>query len=96
MSDKLDQRHVEWSLRHFQMLAEGGAWAVPRSGLIYTKRDGRLVLTAIMPFDKEMPISAQLCKQQQSEIDGIKLHFEAAGVPVDDDLKRRSMSDDPS
>jgi hypothetical protein len=81
---KLDQVHVEWSRRHFNMLAEGGTWGVPRSGLIYVKRGDRLVLQARMPHDQTMPITKeQLDKQQRTDIELIRKHFGAAGITVE-------------
>lgn len=82
-NDNLNPAHVEWSRQHFRMMRDGGVWAVPRNGMIFTKRGAELVLTARMPHDPAMPITAaQLDEQQRSEFDGIKQHFGAAGVKV--------------
>lgn len=85
MTDKLDPDHVEWSRKMFAMMAEGGTWGVPRSGLIFQKHGKCLELTARMPYDPAMPLSpAQLDEQQQGDFDAVKLHFGAAGVEVID------------
>jgi hypothetical protein len=81
---KLDQVHVEWSRRHFNMMADGGTWGIPRSGLLYIKRGDRLVLLARMPHDPAMPITEkQLDEQQHADIEIIKEHFKAAGIEVE-------------
>jgi hypothetical protein len=82
----LNPEHVEWSRNHFRTIADGGAWAVPRSGLIFVKRGDTLALTARMPHDPAMPLTAeQLVEQQQSDIDAVTEHFGAAGVTVVDE-----------
>jgi hypothetical protein len=59
---------------------------VPRSGLIFTKRGNTLALTARMPHIPAMPITAdELREQQDSDFEGTKLHFGAAGVTVTDE-----------
>jgi hypothetical protein len=79
----MDRAHIEWSRRHFDMLADGGWWGVPRSGLVFFRRGDMLVLEVCMPWQEGMSITEdELRKQQQSEYDGIKEHFEAAGVKV--------------
>ena len=81
---KLDQVHVEWSRRHFNMMKDGGTWGVPRSGLIYVKRGNRLVLQARMPYDPAMPITEKMLDMQQhADIEIIKRHFGAAGIVVE-------------
>jgi hypothetical protein len=79
----LNRAHVEWSREHFRTMADGGVWAIPRSGMIFRRRGDTLVLSARMPHDPAMPLSAaELDKQQHSEFEDIKRHFEAAGVKV--------------
>jgi hypothetical protein len=86
MTTPLNPDHVEWSRQQFRIIADGGTWAIPRSGLIFTKRGGALVLTSRMPHDPAMPITAaQLREQQDSDYDGTVLHFGAAGIAVTDE-----------
>jgi len=74
---------IVWCLSHFKSLSEGGTWAVPRSGLIFSKKGQKLVLTALMPYDPAMPVSAEQLKQVQDEdYEAIKEHFNAAGIEV--------------
>ena len=83
MSNFIETDYTEWSQRHFAMLAEGGMWAVPRSGLVFTRRGDSLVLTSTMPHIIEMPMDeAALRKYQEEDFQAIKSHFEAAGIPV--------------
>jgi hypothetical protein len=85
MSKPLNPAHVEWSRQHFRTIAEGCTWGVPRSGLIFTKRGGRLELTARMPHHPAMPVTPlKLKRQQRHEFLNVKRHFEAAGIPVVD------------
>jgi hypothetical protein len=82
---KLNPDHVVWSRNIFGTLADDGSWGIPRSGLIFVKRGNELQLTARMPHDPAMPITAeQLIEQQRSDFDGTKTHFEAAGITVVD------------
>jgi hypothetical protein len=72
-----------WCQRHFSMMAEEGIWAVPRSGLVFTKRKGALVLTDVMPYDPAMPMNEdELREYQDEDFNVIKSHFEASGIPV--------------
>jgi hypothetical protein len=57
-NDNCDPAHVQWSRNLFAGLSDGGVWAVPRCGLLFTKRGNELHLTARMPHDPKMPISA--------------------------------------
>jgi hypothetical protein len=67
----------------FACLRDGGTWGVPRSGLIFVKRDGKLQLTERMPHHPAMPITPlRLKRQQRHEFLNIKRHFGAAGVEV--------------
>lgn len=85
--DPLDPRSTAWCRTHFAMMAEGGAWGVPRSGLLFRKQAGALILYGVMPYDERMPITAeQLREQQDGEYDGIRQAFEAAGIVVRKDV----------
>lgn len=78
--------HLTWCRSTFSLLKDGGCWAVPRSGLIFTRRGQELVWTARMPHDPAMSITPeQLKEQQDSEYAINKLNFEAAGIPMKDE-----------
>jgi len=80
--------HTEWCRRHFASMKDGGAWAIPRSGVIFRRRGNELVLTERMPHDPAMPITAeQLLAQQRDEFLINKREFALAGVTVVDDTK---------
>ncbi len=80
---------ISWCRRQFAMLVDGGVWGVPRSGLVFTRRDRALVLTAIMPHEPTMPLSpCQLRRYQARDYADIRRHFQAAGIPVRRELKR--------
>ena len=56
---------------------------VPRSGLIFTRRKGQLVLTAQMPHDAMMPMSAdELTDYQRIDYARVKREFLKAGIDV--------------
>ncbi len=72
-----------WFRRLYDMLADHGIWAVPRSGLIFRKQSGCMVLIDRMPYDPRMPCSAaELQEQQDDEVAGISRHFAAIGIEV--------------
>ena len=77
--------HIEWCRAQHAMLREGGVWAVPRSGMIFTKRGDRFVLTLEMPWLPEMEGTitvAELREQQNAEYESIREHFAVAGIEV--------------
>jgi hypothetical protein len=85
---EIEQMHVEWCRTFFSTLADGGTWAVPRSGLVFQKRDRSLVLVARMPHHPGMlklpqPITEDdLTVYQDDDYAVICEHFEAAGISV--------------
>lgn len=80
-----DEHGVEWSRQLFDTMAQGGSWAVKRSGLIFLKVGGKLLLTARMPHMEDMPITAeQLKTQQNTDVAIITRYFKAAGIEVED------------
>jgi len=82
--DDFDRSDVDqWCRQMWASLRDGGTWAIPRSGLIFQKRSGQLVLINRMPHMAEMPITAeQLIEQQESDFNLIVDHFGRVGVPV--------------
>lgn len=79
----LNPAHVAWCKQHFSMLRDGGTWGIPRSGLVFQKQGDALVLIDRMPYMEGMPITdAQLVEQQDSDYEGTREHFGAAGVKV--------------
>ena len=83
MDNDLKPEHVQWCRSMFASLAEGGQWGIPRSGLIFTKRHGELVLTEQMPWQEGMDFTpAELAEQQDAEFETNREHFAAAGVTV--------------
>ena len=79
----MNREHVEWCRRHFAMIRDGGAWAVPSLGLIFNKRGSDLVLVARLPHDPAMPITAEeLVRQQEQMFQDTVENFGAAGIAV--------------
>lgn len=79
----MKQEHVEWCRKLFSNLADRGSWGIPRSGLVFQKQGDELVLTARMPHDPAMPVTAeQLVEQQNADFEGTRRHFAEAGVTV--------------
>lgn len=85
---------VHWSQDLMKMIRIGGKWAVPRSGLVFTKTgEHELTLTEKMPFTPEMAEAAsqgrdvpqtkeELEQYQQIDFNCIARHFRVAGVDV--------------
>lgn len=72
----------------FRMLAEGGSWAVPRSGLIFRKQGDALVLITQMPWQADLPGTPKdWAEFQADDFNTIREHFAAAGVEVTSDTK---------
>jgi predicted transcriptional regulator len=81
----VNQAHIDWSRNLFETIRDGGAWGIPRSGLIFTKRGRTFELTARMPHDPAMPITVdELREQQDHEFGEVAKHFRAAGIAVVD------------
>jgi hypothetical protein len=80
----LDPAHIAWSREHFRIMAIGGIWGVPRSGLVFTKTDDKsLKLTERMPYFDEMPMSEEeFVAYQDGDFQAIAEHFRAAGIEV--------------
>lgn len=71
------------------MLAEEGVWGVPRSGLMYRKKNGQLVLYARMPHHPQLPMTPlELHEQQDSDHAEIRVMFSTIGVEVVEDLEQ--------
>lgn len=84
---------LAWCRAHYAMMNEGGVWGVPRSGLIFQKNDGALVLVNRMPWTDELAQAAadgldvpataeELRAYQDSDYELIRGRFEAAGITV--------------
>lgn len=82
----LDPDFQAWCIQQYHRLAEGGVWAVPRSGMVFAKREGGFVLIAEMPWMEEMAARgitpAALREQQDEEFALIRRHFAAVDIPV--------------
>lgn len=56
--DAAERRDREWCRFLWANLAEGGMWGVPRSGLVFSKREGELRLVQRMPWTDELAAAA--------------------------------------
>jgi hypothetical protein len=81
-----DERWVEWSRQQFHLLAVGGVWGVPRSGLVFTRTgEDTLALTEVMPYDPAMPVTARrLFDQQAGDFLAIQGYMKRAGITTHD------------
>lgn len=91
----IEEGGPEWCKQIFSAMNDGAIWGVPRSGLIFKKEKGKLILAQRMPYLPEMssaftagdsvpPSPSALEKHQQSDVDAITAHFRAAGIEVED------------
>jgi hypothetical protein len=75
--------HIAWCRNMFSMLAEGGMWAVPRSGLIFNRVGEELILATEMPWQADLSGTPQdWADFQADEFESIREHFGAAGITV--------------
>src|SRR6266478_4265172 len=92
---QIRQSDVEWSLKTFNSLRDGGRWAVPRSGLIFKRVGGKLELHDVMPWlhgmDKVLEAGAdipgspdELRRYQMDDFALIQSAFEMAGIEITD------------
>lgn len=70
-----------WCRGLFHALADGGKWGVPRSGLTFTRKGDKFVLTDRAAYFEGLAWIIY----QQSDYLVIKEEFEAAGIPVSDE-----------
>jgi hypothetical protein len=75
-----DAEHRWWCRMQMNMLAHGGVWGVPRSGLIFQKTAAD-TLTLIERFPNDEPGWREY---QDEELDLIRSKFEDAGFRVVD------------
>lgn len=71
----------KWCRGLFCALKDGGKWGVPRSGLTFTRRGDKFVLTDRAAYYEGLAWIIY----QQSDYLVIKEEFEAAGIPVSDE-----------
>ena len=75
----------EWCRNHFNMMADGGVWGIPRCGIVFQKRGEILALQSVMPHDRQMLVTKkELLQQQVDEFDATVQNFGAAGIEVTD------------
>ena len=78
-----DEMDRLWCQRIFNLLVEGGTWGVPRSGLVFKKQAGELVLVDMMPHVEDGLVTVNnLLRFQQEDYEAIKEKFELAGISV--------------
>ena len=71
----------------WNMLTDGGVWTIPRSGLVYQKREdmNELALISRMPWTEGMPFPEEhLLDFQEDDHDGVRKLFGAVGIGVVD------------
>ena len=81
---------ILWARGLWESLRDRGIWAVPRSGLVFQKREaeGTFAVTMRMPHDPAMPLTAeQLDEQQREEVIAIRARFEPIGIAVVDETR---------
>ncbi len=91
---------LAWCRDWFATMSDGGIWAVPRSGLIFTRRGDVLILTSRMPWTAELaqavaadvgldlpPSAGALADYQDADYELIRSRFKLAGIPVRSELE---------
>jgi hypothetical protein len=70
-----------------RLLALGGTWGVPRSGLMFRKTEDGFALTAMMPHEPGMDVTAeQLRAYQQEDYELIRKQGELAGLTMTNEV----------
>ena len=90
MSTPVLPGEVAWSANLWAQLRDRGVWGVPRSGLIFEKREAERVfaVTARMPHDPAMPVTAvELAEQQDSDVEAIRRRFGPLDIAVVDETR---------
>jgi hypothetical protein len=84
MTERADVSETEeWARSVWRMLVEGGTWGVPRTGLMFQKRDDKLCLVGRMPHEPALPITAEELRERQDfDIDGVTRMFAQIGIEV--------------
>lgn len=79
-----------WCQELFNSLNDGGKWCIPRSGLIFTKRGEKLVLTDAAPCRGGLGITKErldeLDEQQAADYADTVTHFGKAGITVESEV----------
>jgi hypothetical protein len=73
--------YSEWCRQCFALIADGGTWAVPRSGLIFTRRGEDLALTKIICV---VPVPGYV-KESRADYLAIRREFKKAGIRIYDE-----------
>lgn len=83
---KLRPEHIAWTRSTFGLVAVGGVWVIPRSGIMIRKLDPtRGCCFMCMPHDASMPCSAdELRAIQDKDLEQIIAHAAAAGITIED------------
>lgn len=71
-------------------LTDGGIWGIPRCGLVYVKeaQERRLVLIQRMPWQEDMPCTAEELRESQDfDHERITAMMNAIGVEVIEDAE---------
>ena len=76
-------RDIAWSRQTFRLMAEGGTWGVPNSGLIFQKQGGELVLISKLSYQGERPVTPdEVEEEQEKSYELIRRMFGEAGITV--------------
>jgi hypothetical protein len=78
----LDPEHLAWCRRQMDLLAEDGLWVVPRSGLVFRKRNDTLML-----IGRSDPPPGWTLAEQEDDYEVIREYMDAAGIKVGRELE---------
>jgi hypothetical protein len=85
VSGEVAQSEVEWCAGIFGMLADGGMWGVPRSGLAFQRQGDGLHLISKMPYAPELGgTPSEWAEYQEDDFQEIKRRFDKAGIAMED------------
>ena len=81
--DRREVRWAEWCQGLWDSIADGGVWAVPRSGIVLKKDEAakRMTLSERMPWVPEMPGTPEdLRLYQDADFESVAKRFALIGV----------------
>jgi hypothetical protein len=73
---------IKWARKHFRKMREGQKWIVPRTGMVFIKRDGRLELIDFVVPDPVVLPEEMWMTARQLDFAEMSSYFTAAGITV--------------
>ena len=89
LNETIDRTSREFAQNLWEMLNDGGLWAIPRVGLTYRKdlAGKRMVLFHRMPWFEGLSVSPEeLAYRQDVDAQGVREMFFTIGIDVEEEV----------